>query len=339
MTIFIPTIEYALPTATVSNDELRAAYPQWNMDRLEERTGVFSRHVASTDETALDLALSACQKLEQHGIEMATDFGAVIFCTETPDYPIPPNANLLHGRLDMAPSVVAFDITAGCSGYLYGLEIAKGLISVGTASRVLLVTGDTYTRIINPGDRASRCLFGDGAAVSVIEAAPEGYGILDCVLGSAGKQHDRFIVRAGGARQPKDHLTAVETQDRSGNIRTAEDIEMDGFGVLSFFNQLVPAETRAILQRNNLAVDDIDLFVFHQASRVVLDSLQRALAIPDSKMARELSNTGNLVSASVPVALARCISKGMARPGSLVLLSGFGVGLSWGSALYRMPET
>ncbi len=116
-------------------------------------------------------------------------------------------------------------------------------------------------------------------------------------------------------------------------------LQLRRIGSQSFFSQLVPAETRSILQRNNLAVDDIELFVFHQASRMVLDSLQRALAIPDSKMARELSDTGNLVSASVPVALARCISKGMAGPGSLVLLSGFGVGLSWGSALYRMPET
>lgn len=338
MTILIRKIEYALPANTVTNDQLRAEFPHWNMAQLEDRTGVLSRHVASSGETALDLAVLACRKLENHGISMAKNIDAIIFCTETPDYPIPPNANLLHGILDMPTTSMAFDITAGCSGYLYGLEIARGLISAGSASRVLLVTGDTYSRLINPGDRAARCLFGDGAAASVIEAAPAGQGILDCALGSAGKKHDRFIVKAGGTRRPKDDLTGVEVKDRSGNIRTAENIEMDGFGVLTFFNELVPRETRAILQRNDLTTDNIDLFVFHQASGMVLDSLQRVLAIPDHKMARELSDVGNLVSASVPVTLERCIRKGMAKPGSLVLLCGFGVGLSWGSAILRMPE-
>ena len=336
MNITIEAITYALPERVVSNESLAADYPDWDFARLEERTGVYARHIAAPGETALDLALVACRRLVEAG-HSVVDSDAIIFCTETPDYPIPPNSNLLHGHLDMDRNVTAFDITAGCSGYIYGLELARGLISAGSARRVLLATGDTYSTFINPGDRAARCLFGDGAAVSIITPATDDEGVIDISLGSSGKEYDRFIVPAGGARSPRSNDSAIEIQDRSGNIRSPENIAMDGFGVLSFFNNLVPRETNALLADNGLEIDDIDLFVFHQASAIALDTLQRVLKIPDAKMAREFSDTGNLVSASVPVTLKRCQEKGLAGPGSLVLLSGFGVGLSWGTALMKIP--
>ena len=181
----IESIACALPSRRVDNAELKAEYPGWDFDRLENRTGVLSRHVAAEGETALDFAVQACQRLDAEGRLRPAEIDAVIFCTQSPDYIMPPNSCLLHGKLQLRPSVLAFDITMACSGYIYGLQLASSLIRSGTAKRVLLATADTYTRYIHPGDRATRCLFGDGGAVSVIGEG-EGHGIRDICCGTCG---------------------------------------------------------------------------------------------------------------------------------------------------------
>ena len=326
----IEHIAYALPENVVTNQALRRDHPEWDFDRLEERTGVIERHIAGPGETALDLAEQACRDLDLDGID------GLIFCTETPDHPIPSNACLLHGRLGLAKNVAALDINMGCSGYIYSLETARGMVATGTAKRILLATGDTYSRFINPGDRATRVLFGDGVAVSIIAAAVGDDGIIDLLMGSDGRYFDRFMVPAGGSRQPRGDETLIETTDKSGNIRTLENITMDGFGVLSFFNATIPGEVKALLIRNGLDIEDIDVFVFHQASRVALDSIARALKIPETKMVNNMAHVGNLVSASVPVALKVALDGGQAKSGDLALLCGFGVGLSWATALVRL---
>jgi 3-oxoacyl-[acyl-carrier-protein] synthase-3 len=230
--------------------------------------------------------------------------------------------------------VFAFDITLACSGYIYGLQLADSLIRSGAAKRVLLATSDTYSRYIHPGDRATRCLFGDGGGVTILSNSGDpNSGIRDIRCGTAGKQYQKFMIPAGGIRLPRSIETAKEKLDHSGNVRTQEHIKMDGMGVLSFFNATVPCSVKEILQRNNLAMDDVDLFVFHQASQVILDSLRSVLEIPQGKMIYDLAEVGNLVSASIPVALKRAFDRGKAKHGQLALLCGFGVGLSWGTAL------
>lgn len=329
----IEAIACAFPARSLGNDELRATYHDWDFERLEKRTGVFSRHVAATGETALDLAVQACEQLAAGDRLRPADIDAVIFCTQTPDYIMPPNSCLLHGKLGLKREVLAFDINLACSGYIYGLQLAASLIGSGTASRVLLATADTYTRYIHPGDRATRCLFGDGGAVSILVESLNGRGIRDIRCGTAGEHYEKFMIPAGGMRRQRSAETAQETVDESGNIRTAEHIKMDGLGVLSFFNGTIPRSVKETLARNGLAMDDIDLFVFHQASQVALDTLRTVLGIPLDKMVYDLAKVGNLVSASIPVALSRAFDSGQARHGQLALLCGFGVGLSWGTAL------
>jgi 3-oxoacyl-[acyl-carrier-protein] synthase-3 len=331
--IAIEQIASALPTRCVTNEELRAIYPEWDFERLEQRTGVLRRYVADAGETALDFAVRAAEQLIGNGSVHPEEIDAVIFCTQSPDYIMPPNACLLHGRLGLKPSTLAFDITLACSGYIYGLQLGASLIRSGAARRVLLATADTYSRFIHSGDRATRCLFGDGGAVSILAESANGRGIRDIRCGTAGAHFEKFIVRAGGMRLPRSAETSRETVDRSGNIHTAEHIQMEGLGVLSFFNATVPCSVREILAQNGLAMDAVDLFVFHQGSRIVLDSLMNALKIPKDKMVYDLADTGNLVSASIPVALSRALQSGRARHGQLALLCGFGVGLSWGTAL------
>jgi len=332
MTI-IEAIACSFPTRSVTNAELKQDYPDWDFERLEKRTGVLSRYVAAENETALDFARRACAQLDQQGKLRAPEIDALIFCTQSPDHIMPPNSCILHGELGLRPDVFAFDITLACSGYIYGMQLADSLIRSGSAKRVLLATADTYTRYIHPGDRATRCLFGDGGAVSIIAASPGTRGIRDIRCGTAGAQYQKFIIPAGGMRVPRSPETAKETLDSSGNVRSAEHIKMDGFGVLSFFNATVPVSVNETLARNHLSLADVDLFVFHQASQIVLDTLRTAMKIPVEKMVIDLAETGNLVSASIPVALSRAFDRGQAKPGQLALLCGFGVGLSWGTAL------
>jgi 3-oxoacyl-[acyl-carrier-protein] synthase III len=331
--IRIESIAYALPERCLTNSELRAEYPDWDFERLEMRTGVFRRYVAAEGETALDFAVRACERLMAEDRLRPAEIDAVIFCTQSPDYIMPPNSCLLHGKLGMRTDVMAFDTSLACSGYVYGLQLAASLIGSGAAKRVLLATADTYTRYIHPGDRATRCLFGDGGAVSVIGPSAGGRGVRHIRCGTAGRHFGKFMIPAGGMRVQRSAETARATVDRSGNVRTAEHITMDGLGVLSFFNSTVPQSVRCVLAENKLSLDDIDLFIFHQASQVALDSLVTALRIPREKMVYDLAETGNLVSASIPVALRRALDCGRAKPGQLALLCGFGVGLSWGTAL------
>jgi len=336
MTIRIAAIAYALPEMVLTNENLREKYPDWDFDRLVARTGVRERRIAAEGETALDLAEIACQRLiNERGLDPAT-VDAVIFSTQTPDHLIPSNACILHGRLGLRRDAPAFDASGGCAGYLFGLRQAQDMLANKNAHNILFVTADTYSRLIHDEDRATRCLFGDGAAASLITPTDDGRGILDIALGTDGRYYDRFIVPAGGARQSLNDETAAPAQDKSGNIRTAENIVMDGMGVLSFFNSTIPGEVKNILEKNNMFPDDIDFFVFHQASGAALDSLQKALRIPDEKMIREMEKTGNLVAASIPVALKRAIENEKINEDSILLLCGFGVGLTWGTAIVKL---
>ncbi len=339
--VSIEAIAYALPERVVTNEELARENPSWDMVRLLDRTGVAERRIAADDETALDLGYRACLALEQRGSLIRGDIDTVIFCTETPDHPIPPNSCILHERLNLSPHVMAFDITLACSGFVYSLGIARGLVQSGTSRRVLIVTADTYSRLIHPADRSSRCLFGDGAAATIVSGSPDRQpktggdhlDVVDVSFGTSGAQYDRFIVRAGGSRLPRSADTAREVSDRSGNIRTAEHIEMDGLGVLSFFNTTIPKAVRELLGRNNLRVEDVGSFVFHQASKVAVDGIARSLGLERNQLVFDMRTLGNTVSASVPIALRRAQEAGTISSDRPIILCGFGVGLSWASAL------
>jgi 3-oxoacyl-[acyl-carrier-protein] synthase-3 len=342
----IESIAYALPERILTNDDLVKDNPTWDMARLVERTGVLERRVAAADETALDLGYQACLALDKEGHLHRQEIDALIFCTETPDHPIPPNSCLLHERLQLGTNVMAFDITLACSGFVYAVGIARGFVASGTARRVLVVTADTYSRIIHPADRASRCLFGDGGAATVVTASDiladrstYALRVLDMSFGTSGAQYERFIIRAGGARLPRSAETGREFADRSGNIRTAEHIEMDGLGVLSFFNATVPRAVREILRRNSLQTKDVGAYVFHQASLVAVEGIVRSLGIPRDDVVLDISKLGNMVSASVPIALRRAQDAGRIPRDRPSVLCGFGVGLSWATALIQpMPS-
>lgn len=332
----IEVIAYSLGNETLTNDHLQIENPQWDMAKTLERTGVVSRPIAPTGTTALDMAYEASlEALEKLQLSSA-DIDALIFCTQTPDHILPPNSTILHGRLGMPPTVMAFDIAHACSGFVYALGIARSLVLSGTAYRALVITADTYSRLLHPLDRSVRPLFGDGAAATVVSAQNPALTILDMSFGTSGRHADRFIVKNGGSRYPSNTEGDVVSVDKGGRVHSQNHIYMDGMGVLSFFTSVVPVAVREILNKQNKVLDDVSLFVFHQASQLALEGIARSLKIPPNKMVIDMTDTGNLVSASIPVALSKLIAKGTLAKGQLIVLCGFGVGLSWATALVQL---
>ena len=336
MRVKIRDIAYYLPERIATNEMLHQENPSWDLERIEERAGVTQRHTAYDNETALDLAFRACKNLFSKSESAPTKIDGIIFCTQSPDYIMPPNSCILHKKLDLPDEVFAFDFNLACSGYVYGLALSQALILSGVATNILLVNADTYTKYINKQDRSARVLFGDGAAVSWITVSKSTQGIIDIQCSTSGRDYEKFMIPAGGCRMPKSWETAVPKTYDSGNVRTLENIHMDGMGILAFVNSKVPKQIRSILARNKLTIEDIDLFIFHQASKIALDSLTRLLEINPEKIYRNLHEVGNTVSASIPIALEQAIGNARVFRGDRILLSGFGVGLSWGTAIIEI---
>ena len=330
----IRSIACALPEAEVTNADLADSYPGWSMDLVARRSGIESRRFAAPDETCLDLSVRACERLFERGDVAADQVDAILCCTHDPDYPMPGNSHLLHRRLGLGDHVLAFDYRLACSGFVYGLACADAFLGAGMASGVLLVTAETASKRMNQADRSARALFGDGAAVAFLSLGDEGGGrVVAHELCTHGAGSDWVCIPAGGARRPIGEETKHETTDVSGNVRTLEDLHMDGARLWGFVSSAIPPHIEAFLAEQSLTFEEIDLCVFHQASKLILDSLRKALAIPPEKMFMHMKDIGNLSSASIPFALHAALDGGAIEPGDRVLLSGFGAGVSYGSAI------
>lgn len=324
-------IAYVLPQQIVTNAELAALYPGWTEDKILSKTGIASRHIAAKDETALDLAEQAARKLfDQEQIEPGTiDF--VLLCTQSPDYKLPSSACLLQHRLGIPTSAGALDYDLGCSGFVYGLSLAKGLIVGGMAKRVLLLTAETYSKYIHPMDKSARTIFGDGAAATLVdELAARQIGAF--AFGTDGGGAGQLMVKNGGARFPYEP-NAKEVTDASGNRRTDNNVYMSGPDIFNFTLDIVPKTMQVVCAKNGLIRDEIDLFVFHQANKFMLDTIRKVNLIPQAKFYVDLEDTGNTVSSTIPIALVRAQAKGALKPGMKVMVMGFGVGLSWGATI------
>ena len=330
----IRAIAGELPEAEVTNDDLARENPGWAMDVVAKRSGIDTRRFAGEDETAFDLSLRACETLLEQLEMSAESIDAILYCTHDPDYPMPGNAHLLHAQLGLGDEVLAFDYRLACSGFVYGLAFADAFARAGMASAMLLVTAETASKRMNPRDRAARVLFGDGAAVTYLSSEDGSGGrVVAYELCSHGGGFEYGYIPAGGARKPYGEETRQETTDLSGNVRTLEDMHLEGPGLWSFVNSVVPGHVERFLAKHSLTLEEIDLCVFHQASRLILDSLTKALSIAPEKMFVHMKHIGNLSSASIPFALRAALDEEAIRPGDRVLLCGFGTGLSYGSAI------
>lgn len=303
------------------------------LQRLRELTGVETRHVAPSGVTTLDIGQAAAVRLLERTGVAPDSIDTLLFVTQTPDSWQPCNANRLHGLLDLPHGVAALDINQGCSGWVYGLQLAHALIASAAARRVLLLAGDTTTQLLHPRDRSTRLLFGDACSATLIEYS-EDAGDSWFGLHSDGRGHEAIEVPAGGFRLPRSAATACEQTDVDGNVRTPEHLYMNGLDVLNFTLREEPAAIRELLQRAGESPEQIDGFALHQANRFILEHLVQRLGLDPKKVpAGTLRRYGNQSSASIPAVLCHDFGPSLRKRRLKLVCSGFGVGLSWGNCL------
>ncbi len=307
---------------------LQKDFPRWDLALIEEKTGIRQRHIAADGETSSDLAVAASEKLfADHDIDRASiDF--VLLCTQTPDYPLPTTSCLIQDRLGLSTHCGALDFNLGCSGFVYGLAIANGLIESGVAKNILLLTAETYSKYIDSDDRSLRTIFGDAAAATLVTAGetPTLWGFQ---FGSDGSGGDMLLVGDGGGRPAAD---AISPRHRK---RWKSRLYMDGPSLINFTVEAVPRLIDEILAANGLADADIDRYLMHQATWKMLDQLRNRMGVSPERLPIELAEVGNTVSCTLPILISGLRNRREWTAESVNMLVGFGVGLSWAGCLWR----
>jgi len=316
------------PERRETNAELAAKFPTWDIPLIEEKTGIAQRYIAAENETSADLAVAASEKLfAEHSIDR-NSIDYIMLCTQTPDYPLPTTACLIQDRLGIPTTAGAIDFNLGCSGFVYGVSLAEGLICSGQAKRILLLTAETYSKYIDPEDRSLRTIFGDAAAATLIEASVEP-AMTGFRFGSDGSGADTLLVSDGGARPI---AQALRPRHRK---RWKSRLYMDGPSLISFTVTAIPQLIREMLETARLTTTDIQLFLMHQATDKMLSQLQIALGVDSHRLPIRLRDCGNTVSSTLPILIHDLRRTGELRPGMQTMLVGFGVGWSWAGCLWR----
>jgi 3-oxoacyl-[acyl-carrier-protein] synthase-3 len=332
----LSAIEYYFPKRCLTNQQLAAEFPEWSVEKIEEKTGIAERWIAAAGECASDLGTAAARKLFDSGACDPRDIDYILFCTQSPDHFLPTSACVMQQRLGIPTSAGALDFNLGCSGYVYGLGLAKGLVETGQATNVLLVAAETYSKFIHPKDKSVRTLFGDaGTATLVRGMAGNDEFIGPFVYGTDGCGAKNLIVPAGGMRQRVPAAGDEATLDSDGNLRSEANLYMNGPEIFSFTLRAVPKVVVELLARSGRRFNEIDLFVFHQANQYMLEHLRKKLKIAVERFFVGMRHCGNTVSCTIPIALKQATEAGRIQPGHLVMLVGFGVGYSWGATLVR----
>jgi 3-oxoacyl-[acyl-carrier-protein] synthase-3 len=310
-----------VPDRVVTNDEIAAAVDTTD-EWIRERTGIRERRVAADGEAMTDIALPAARRaLEQAGIAPA-DIDYLVVATVTPDKMFPTTSALLADQLGM-PQAAAYDLLAGCTGFMYALAQAYGMVASGLSEKALVVGGDVLSKIVDWTDRSTCVLFGDGAGAVVIERVDAG-GFLGFELGADGGGGKYLELPAGGSRLP----ATAETVAQHRHFVT-----MNGREVFKFATRVMVSSATAVLGECGRSIDDVDVYVPHQANVRIIDHAAKKLEVPEEKIVVNVDRYGNTSSGSIPLALADGADDGRIEPGKLVLMTGMGAGLTWGSAL------
>lgn len=328
-------IAYYLPSKIETNEVFEAL--GWPAKKIFAKTGIKERHIAALDESALDLAYQAAESLLESHPEERSAIDYLLYCTQSPDFVIPGNAGILQNRLKLSTAIGSVDINQGCTGFVYSLSLAKGLLLSGQASKILIITTDTYTKYINPGDRANRSIFGDGAAAILLDIS-DANRLGKFIFGTDGSGADNICVKTSGLKYSKNEQSRLEYEDESGNIRSDDNLFMNGSEVFSFTLDHVPQAVYATLEKNDASMEDIDYFVFHQANGFILRHLRDKIEIPEEKFIIDVETTGNTVSSTIPITLSNLFSSPSIKRNGRVMLVSFGVGYSWAATLFEYTE-
>lgn len=312
----ITAISTHLPGCLLSNQELARRFPAWTAEKIYSKTGILERRIAAPGETAGDLALKAAQNLLNSTNIKHDDIDLLLLVTQTSDQALPSTSCRIHQELGLSSRCGTFDLNQGCSGYIYGLAVADGVIAAGAATNVLLLTADTYSKLIDPCDQSVVTLFGDGACATLIQADPSGIqkGIGPTQFGTDGGGAELLYCNYAGWRAP---------------LSEQKPLQMDGPGILSFTLSVLPKALQEYLEENSYTLHDYDHVVFHQANKFILDKLYAKIGANDKGIV-SMKYTGNTVSSTIPFALKKLLEEPGNSNCRRVLLGGFGVGLSWG---------
>lgn len=335
MTASIHAIRYHLPERRLTNEALAAEFPDTTPDTLHKTSGVKTRHIAGDDETPSDLAFQAAEKLFNDYPDARKKIDALIYCTEGLDYKAPLTACILHQRLGLSPGCLSLDIPGGCTGFVNALLVAKSLLASNhQIHNILLITAEAVSKVLHPDDLHLRMMFGDGACATLIGRS-ETHRIGQFVTGTDGSGKHALWVECSGFRQPADGAWLEQHRDTPNRMKYGR-LVMQGDALLHFSLVRVPGLIKDTLTANDLNENDIDLFIFHQASHIILKSLKRKCRIPDQKFFVCLEESGNTVSSTIPIALHEAQQRGRIASGAKVMLVGFGVGLSWAATVIEV---
>jgi 3-oxoacyl-[acyl-carrier-protein] synthase-3 len=334
---FIKAISYHLPDKVFSNEDFFNTFPETISQKDNYmRIGVCERRIIDSNSTASDLGvLAGIALFKEHNIK-PEDIDFLLFSALEFDYALPSSSSIIQEKLGLPTSCGATDFNLGCSAYVYGLGMAKGLIESCGMKNILFITASSLTKTIHEKDKSSRFVFGDGAAATLISSRDNTEGIGSFVFGTDGKRAEKIIIKDGGGRNPISEKSFLENKDEYGNITSDAHFFMEGTSVFLFGMKTVPAMVNELLEKDKLTIEDIDLFIFHQANLFLIDTIRNKMKIPEEKVFNYMELVGNTVAATIPIALSEAIKQGKAKQGDRVLLAGFGVGLSWAATIVRL---
>lgn len=333
---YINAISYYLPKEVMTNEKINLLHPEWSADKISAKTGIVERHIADKDEFSSDMAIKAAELLfKEHEIDR-TIIDYIILCTQSPDYFLPTTACLIQDKLKIRKDSGAIDINLGCSGYVYGLGLAKGLIETHQAENVLFITAETYSKFINEHDKSNKTIFGDAATATLVsrdknQSSRIGAKIHNFVYSTDGSGANCLIVKNGGIRNR--NVIGKDIYDEDGFVSNDSNLFMDGRAIFNFTATEIPPFLEAVAKKNGLLFDNIDFFILHQANSFVLQTIRKRSKIPNEKMVEYLSEFGNTVSSTIPIALKGLTDENEVKEGAFALLCGFGVGLSVGGTV------
>jgi 3-oxoacyl-[acyl-carrier-protein] synthase III len=328
--ISIKGIAACVPVAVESNLEYDWITEE-ERNLLIKTTGVLNRRISAKESIASDLCFTAAKKILDESNTNPADIGILIFVSQSKDYILPSTAIILQDKLGLPKTCIAFDVTLGCSGYVYGLSIIAGMMNNTGIKKGLLLAGDTSTLSLNWKDKSAYPLFGDAGSATLLQYDEKGQ--MDFNLQTDGSNYQAIIIPHGGSREPITRESEIEEEIEKGIIRKKKNLLINGFDVFNFSIREVPPNINTLLAHYNYTLDQIDYFVMHQANLLLNETIRKKLKIPADKVPYSLKEFGNTSSASIPLTMVANLKTELSGRKNKLLLSGFGVGLSWGSVI------
>lgn len=328
----IAAVTHYLPVGRLTYEAIGISHPSWDMDKLGKIVGIRQLPISQDGEFSSHMATSAARRLLEDPAVDTDGIDYLILVTQSPDFPLPTTACLVQDALGLPQNIGALDVRLGCSGYVYALGLAKGLVASGQAKKLLLLTSDVFTKLVNSNDKATRPIFGDAATATLVVASQDdSTGIGSLVYGTDGTAAGALVVPNGSLRDGRD-LTEQAGVEQRGLESEGYDLFMDGAAVFNFTLAVVPTLVDDTLAKAGWAREDVDLFVFHQANKFLINHLRKKLKIDEARFWMDMENVGNTGPSTIPLALSQAAEQGILKPGMKVLLAGLGVGLSWAGA-------